>query len=299
MRHPFEGALTEQLQPTRRAALGRIAAAAAGVVGLSGAAAASTERLGEEGDVVPARAITTEGGFNEEGGMAMTRAIPESGHLSSRGLYEEGGAQPVLPRPQPTDLKAEQLQVLWSDLADPNKAHSSLYQLAVCKQTVPFLKERLQPADQPKPGVVDQLIVELDDGTFATRQKATTALEKIGLPAVGPLQKALEAKPTLEVRRRIEGILAGIQKVRVQAQHAIQVLSMHGTSEAMACLVSLCEGAKDSILTADANAVVATMGHHCWNGWSMGIARIQMDPYDQLNKLKQPKELPRQQDSRE
>lgn len=289
MRHPFDGPVSDQPLPTRRAALGHIAALAVGAVGVGAARAgeASTEKIGPNGE-------DEEGG----GGRRMTNAKAEAG-MSSRGLNEEGGypQYQIQPRPQPVDLKVEQMEVLWNDLADAAKARTGVYQLVSAKQVVPFLKERLQPADQPKPGQIDQLIVDLDDGTFATRQKATTALEKIGLPAVGPMQKALDARPTLEVRRRIEGILAGIQKLRVQAQHAIQVLSLHGTAEAMGYLVSLSQGAKDSVLTTDANAAVAMMGHYCWNAWAISHTP-QPSPLEQLQqlKLKQLEDLPRKQD---
>lgn len=51
------------------------------------------------------------------------------------------------------------------------------------------------------------LIAELDSPRFETREQATRALEKIGFPAQQQLQKALEGKPALEVRARIERLL--------------------------------------------------------------------------------------------
>jgi hypothetical protein len=58
--------------------------------------------------------------------------------------------------------------------------------------------------DDPR---IRQLIADLQDSRFRVREEATAQLLRIGIPACGPLRKALEAKPDLELTRRIESVL--------------------------------------------------------------------------------------------
>jgi hypothetical protein len=110
MRHPFDGVNQPESGLTRRAALGTLAAAAAGVVGLAQARAqdriATTDALGEEGGpIATTLAIGEEGGrtgvaqattepFGEEAGKVVSRAVP--------GLEDGGAAQPM------TEAKGEE-----------------------------------------------------------------------------------------------------------------------------------------------------------------------------------------------
>jgi hypothetical protein len=73
------------------------------------------------------------------------------------------------------------------------------------KQAVAFLGKKLgPPADLNR---IVQLIKELDDAKFSTRDKAIRDLERIGHVAQPLLQKALKNKPSEEVRERIEQLL--------------------------------------------------------------------------------------------
>jgi hypothetical protein len=51
-------------------------------------------------------------------------------------------------------------------------------------------------------------IADLDDDSFPTRQAATRELEKLGLAVKPLLRKTLKAGPSVEVRRRIDALLA-------------------------------------------------------------------------------------------
>jgi hypothetical protein len=109
MRHPFDGV-------TRREALGAMAAAAAGAIGLGAAAraqVATTNGTGEEGGVVATTLAVGEEGamtkaLGEAGGNAAVTTEPfgeEAGKVTSRmtpGL-EDGKA----PAPKPTEAKGE------------------------------------------------------------------------------------------------------------------------------------------------------------------------------------------------
>src|SRR5262249_30889266 len=75
------------------------------------------------------------------------------------------------------------------------------------KRAVDFLAERVKPA---KGGVdhrrIEQLILDLDDDKFATREQATQELEKIGGPAEAARKRTLNGAPSLGGRRRGERV---------------------------------------------------------------------------------------------
>jgi HEAT repeat protein len=56
---------------------------------------------------------------------------------------------------------------------------------------------------------------DLDDDSFATRQAASRGLEKLGIAAKPFLREALKRRPPLEVRRRIEALLANFKGLDV------------------------------------------------------------------------------------
>src|SRR5262245_19074985 len=90
MRHPFDG-LNNSDQPTRRAVLGTVAGAAAGLLGVAGVASAdvqiqiqaTTNAIGEEGGIRITAALAEQGTapattepFGEEAGQVVSRAVP-------------------------------------------------------------------------------------------------------------------------------------------------------------------------------------------------------------------------------
>jgi hypothetical protein len=62
---------------------------------------------------------------------------------------------------------------------------------------------------------VDRLLADLDSDRFAVRQQAEAELEKMGWMVEPALCKALESKPSLEMRRRIETVLAKLANERL------------------------------------------------------------------------------------
>src|SRR5262249_21721775 len=72
------------------------------------------------------------------------------------------------------------------------------------------------PADAPATvdsQRVNQLIAELDSDQFASREKATQELEKLSEAAAPALRKALENRPSPEMRKRVQGLLAKFEEV--------------------------------------------------------------------------------------
>jgi hypothetical protein len=59
---------------------------------------------------------------------------------------------------------------------------------------------------------IQRLIDDLDDDEFATRQRASEELAKLGSEVYDDLQKALQSNPPLEQHRRLEKLLRGMKR---------------------------------------------------------------------------------------
>src|SRR4051812_40498442 len=77
------------------------------------------------------------------------------------------------------------------------------------KGLLELLRQRTPDAASEKR--LHRLIRDLGDDDFETRERATADLRKFGVPARGALRAALK-DPDLEIRRRAEEILKGIEK---------------------------------------------------------------------------------------
>jgi RNA polymerase sigma factor (sigma-70 family) len=178
---------------------------------------------------------------------------------------------PAVTEDKPATLQVEkqQLEDLWNDLvgADAAKAHLAIRTLTqLPKQAVPLLQEHLQPVPAPDAEKVAQLIADLDSPTFATRKKAEDELEKLGELADDAMKKALDAKPALEVQKRLEGLREKLvtgaapppQTLRVL--RALEVLESIGTPEAKQVLQTIAKGAAGASVTKDAQATLDRLG---------------------------------------
>lgn len=145
------------------------------------------------------------------------------------------------------ELDREKLNALWSDLAaDAHKAHRSIYKLADAPaQTVPFLKDRLQPVTVDRKRI-EKLLADLDSDSFEKREAASRELVRMRYRTDLLLRRALENRPSLEMRRRLEAILAGPKRPPAEALRtlrAVTVLERIGTPEARRILEKLAGGA--------------------------------------------------------
>jgi WD40 repeat protein len=156
-----------------------------------------------------------------------------------------------------SELSPQQLEDLWKDLADADaaKADRAIWTLAASPQTtIPFLKSRLQPVATLDSQRLLQLITDLENDQFDTRQRATLELEKLGELAEAALLRALQGKPSPEVRKRAEGILEKIQGPvtapdTIRELRALEVLEKITTGESLKLLAHLGTGAPDARLT--------------------------------------------------
>ncbi|MBP3954850.1 hypothetical protein J8F10_06080 [Gemmata sp. G18] len=161
-------------------------------------------------------------------------------------------------------LGAKDLDQLWSDLAgdDAAGAHRAVWTLVLAREpAVALLKERLRATPGPDPNRISGLITDLDSDKLATRQAAAKELLTFGAGAEEALFKALRNKPTLELRKRIEGLLAELRQRPLASDElrqgrAVQVLELLGTAEARNVLQPLAQAAGESRLRRDAQAAL-------------------------------------------
>jgi hypothetical protein len=169
-----------------------------------------------------------------------------------------------VPRESTEALSAAELEKLWADLASDHGArafHAVLTLAAVPRQSVAYLEEHLRPLpalpDQEKQ--IAQLLAELDDARFHTRQRATQKLEVLGKVVEPALRGLLAERPALEVSRRVERLLnrlkgTALSRDQLLAARGIEVLERADTPEAQRLLQKLAGGATTEWLTQEAKA---------------------------------------------
>jgi hypothetical protein len=167
---------------------------------------------------------------------------------------------------QPAALTPRELDTCWTALAHPDaaKAYDAVWRLvAAPEQAMPFLRKHLSPAATPDAKLVAQRIVELDRDDFTTRQRAADELSKFGDAIIPALQRTLDGKPALEVRRRIQQLLDQARDwtaERLRDHRAIQALEHIGTQAAKEVLQRLAAGAPDMLRTEEAKAALRRLG---------------------------------------
>jgi RNA polymerase sigma factor (sigma-70 family) len=166
------------------------------------------------------------------------------------------------------NLTAKDLGHLWTALKEAGapKAHAALWTLvAAPDKAVPFLKEHLRPAPRVAAERLHRMIADLDAEEFARRDASSRAVAKLGIEAESALRKALEGKPSLEVRRRVEALLTEMKcqtemtPDTLQQLRAIQVLEQIGSPQARQILAALAQGAPAAPATRDAAAALARL----------------------------------------
>ena len=113
-----------------------------------------------------------------------------------------------------------------------------------------FLSGPLRPARLAPAERVAHFLAEIGAERYAVRSRAMRELEDLGESAGPWLQKALESKPTLEVSRRVERLLA--KQAEPRPRRAIDVLECIGNRPARELLARLAAGSPEARLTQDA-----------------------------------------------
>jgi HEAT repeat protein len=107
-----------------------------------------------------------------------------------------------------------------------------------------LVKDKLAAGPGVKAEQLARLIAALDSDEFETRESASKELANLGGLAEAVLRKALDGKPSPEVRRRVEDLLGQLEGKAEDPQErrllrAIEVLERLGTPEARRLLDKL------------------------------------------------------------
>jgi hypothetical protein len=157
---------------------------------------------------------------------------------------------------------------MWIDLigADTGRAYRAIWALAAMPdRAVPLLRERVRPAAPPlDPRLIDRWIADLESDRFDSRQRATLELEKAGRQAEKALVAALKNKPSLEMSRRVERLLARLQEKGlapepVRVARAIEALEQMEAPEARPLLEMLAKGLPGATVTEEAEAALTRL----------------------------------------
>ena len=117
------------------------------------------------------------------------------------------------PRPKPP-ATVRALEVLWADLGrDARTAFAAHRALAARPfEAVSFLSEKLLPVTPTDPAVIARLIKDLDSRRFPVREQAMRHLARLEGQAEGALRKTLTRRPSAEVAKRLQELLARLER---------------------------------------------------------------------------------------
>jgi hypothetical protein len=200
------------------------------------------------------------------GGITCLAFSPDSKFIATGGsdqvVYvwrvEDFFKRPILP-----EMKGD-VAGLWPQLADMNagRAYQAIAQLeSRPKETVALLRKHLQPVPSADETVIAQQLRALSSSNFKVRQQAFGALEKSGEQAAHFLQEALKNSSNLEVKRRLEMLLAKLDRPleepgQIRVYRCLVLLERIGTPEARKLLMELSQGAPAAWLTTEARSTL-------------------------------------------
>jgi hypothetical protein len=166
-----------------------------------------------------------------------------------------------LPKGQ-EELSPEQL---WTALADSKAAvaHRALTELVSrADAAIALLKSNVRPAR--KNDKLEQYLKDLDSRRFALRDAAMREIERRGPEAEPALRRLLDTKPSPELRKRIDELLAKLVRPITDPEtlrliRAVEVLERIGSPPARSLLEALAGGDPDAVLTREARASLARL----------------------------------------
>lgn len=176
-------------------------------------------------------------------------------------------AEPLRPRRTAEALTPAELDRFWAALAKTGAPCCDAVETLAGKpeQALPFLRSRVR-AIRPTADVkqVAALITKLDDDRFAERERATAALEKLGLEASPQLRRTMEESKSPEVRSRTQRLLEKLSRIRLTAEHkrlqaVLYVFEVMASDEALKVLDEVAGGKAGAWLAAEAAAALKRM----------------------------------------
>jgi hypothetical protein len=113
----------------------------------------------------------------------------------------------------------------------------------------------LRPVALADSGRLKRVLADLDSADFSSREKAGQELADLGEAAEPALREALNGKPSLEVRQRLERLLETLERrTKLRAVRAVEVLEGVGSPDARRLLERLARGLSGARLTQEAKA---------------------------------------------
>jgi WD40 repeat protein len=160
-----------------------------------------------------------------------------------------------------TRLPGRDLEALWADLAskDATRAFAAIRRLCASPdQAVALIKQRIGPATPADAKRLAQLVADLQSDRFELRRQAQSELEGLGERAEPALRRALAGDPPLELRQRLERLLALSAKAPPAGQlrqlRTVESLELIGSAAARQVLRDLAGGVPDARLTRQARS---------------------------------------------
>jgi hypothetical protein len=158
------------------------------------------------------------------------------------------------------NLKEDQLETLWRDLAPDNdfRLQRVLASLrAAPDDTVAFLDRKLQPAAEAQRQRVQKLLSDLDDDDPRTRETAMAALQELAAEFEPLLADVSRNHEPGEVRNRVRFVLRRQREAAVPPSlliqtRAVMVLEQIGTDPARQILTRIAGGPAGARLTEEA-----------------------------------------------
>lgn len=175
-------------------------------------------------------------------------------------LWDVSKLQPDPPPSIAQNELANELPRLWKKIQtrEGAEAYQAIWRLiGAGDDAVAFLGRKLDSVPAPDAKHIQQWIADLDSDNFDKRQSATAQLTKLRDLAEPALKKALQGKPSLEARKRLESLLVDIVEQTVSDSELRQIRALHaleliGSPAARAVLKKLAEGAPGARMTRDA-----------------------------------------------
>ena len=157
---------------------------------------------------------------------------------------------------------------LWTDLGaeDAGRAYHAVAALvSMPREAVTLLKAHLHPVRAADLKLTAKLIADLDSEDFTLREKASKELKNLEERAQAALGKALQDKPDLEVKARLEKLLKRLglptaSTRRLRDLRAVLVLEKVNSPEARQLLRELSKGDPKALLTREAAAAYHRAG---------------------------------------
>jgi WD40 repeat protein len=184
-----------------------------------------------------------------------------SGHADGTALVWDLSGLPVV-KQAATDREA-----VWKDLAstDAAKAYRAIVSLVADPECVAFLRQHVKPVNEVPMEQIQNLVKDLGDDDFATREAATEKLKKLGDVIDAELKSQLRSVLSPEQKRRIEEVLAKRGLIesdpdRLRLLRCVEILERVGSVEARKVLDILAKGAPGARLTREAIGAISQLG---------------------------------------